>query len=167
MIGLVYRANMGDFVASFSYDAGGAQAFWSADLHYPLARFQHGSMSVFTGWGGVTRHGVLGGTIRDLTLSGPRLGAEFFYQLAPGGVGTPVYFAGQLSSPLLRGIWAPLEGGAPFYYWTYDIGAGWQFGSGWRLEAGYRGAVAVWRDMTPDKTTLYWDGLYLLVSIQQ
>jgi hypothetical protein len=166
MIGLVYRAHMGDFAGSFSYDVGGAQAFWSADFHYSLARFQHGAVSVFAGWGGLTRHGVLGGTVRDLTLSGPRLGAEFFYQFAPGGTGTPVYFAGQLSSPLLRGIWAPLEGGAPFYYWTYDIGAGWQSGSGWRLEAGYRGAVAVWRDMTPEKTTLYWDGLYLQVSFQ-
>jgi hypothetical protein len=166
MIGLVYRVNMGEFAASLSYDAGDAQAFWSADLHHPLARLQHGTVSVFAGWGGLTRHGALGGTIQDLTLSGPRLGAEFFYQLAPAGKGTPLYFVGQLSSPLLRGIWAPLEGGAPFFYWTYEFGAGWQFQSGWRLEAGYRGAVAVWRDLTPNKTILYWDGLYLLASFQ-
>jgi hypothetical protein len=166
LLGLVYRANVGDFSASLSYDAGGGQAFWSVDLHYPLAQFEHGGFTVFGGWGGLTRHGVLGGAVRDLTLAGPRLGADFIYQFAPGGVGTPVYLAGELSSPLLRGIWAPREGNAPFYYWTYNLGAGWHFRDGARLEAGYRGAVAVWRDETPERTILYWDGFYLQVSFQ-
>jgi hypothetical protein len=164
MAGLAYRAKVGDFTASMSYDAGAGQAFWSVDLRYPLAQFEHGRISVFAGWGGLTRHGVLGGAVTDLNLSGPRLGADFVYQFAPGGVGTPLYVAGELSSPLLRGIWAPREGGAPFYYWTYDLGAGWQFRDGPRLEAGYRGAVAVWRDQTPEMTILYWDGFYLQMS---
>jgi hypothetical protein len=166
LLGLAYRAKVGDFSVSLSYDAGGGQTFWSVDLHYPLAQFEHGGFSVFGGWGGLTRHGTLGSTIRDLNLSGPRLGADFVYQFAPAGVGTPLYFTGELSSPLLRGIWAPREGNAPFYYWTYNLGAGWQFQDASRLEAGYRGAVAVWRDQTPDMTILYWDGLYLLVSFQ-
>jgi hypothetical protein len=166
LLGLAYRANAGDFSASLSYDAGGAQAFWSVDLHYPLAQFEHGGFSVFGGWGGLTRHGVLGGAVRDLTLAGPRLGADFVYQFAPGGVGTPLYLTGELSSPLLRGIWAPREGGAPFYYWTYNLAAGWQFRDGAHLEAGYRGAVAVWRDETPERTILYWDGFYLQVSFR-
>ncbi len=165
LTGLTYRANAGDLVASFAYEAGSEQAFWSVNLHYPLAQFQHGGVSVFAGWGALTRRGELGGTVRDLTLAGPRLGAEVFYQFAPGGMGTPLYFAGQLSSPLLRGIWAPSEGGAPFYYWTYDAGVGWQFRDGFRLEVGFRGAVAVWRDETPDKTILRWDGLYVSVIL--
>ncbi len=166
MLGLASRARSGDFTGSFSYDTGGGQAFWSVDLHYPLAQFEHAGLTVFVGWGGLTRHGMLGGTIRDLTLSGPRLGADFVYQFAPAGVGTPLYFTGELSSPLLRGIWAPQEGNAPFYYWTYNLGAGWQFQDASRLEAGYRGAVAVWRDQTPDMTILYWDGFYLQLSVQ-
>ncbi len=166
LVGLVYRANIGDFAGSFSYDAGGGQAFWSVDLHYPLARFEHGAFSVFGGWGGLIRHGVLGAAVQDLNVAGPRLGADFIYQFAPGGVGTPFYLTGELSSPLLRGIWAPREGGAPFYYWTYNLGAGWQFQGRSRLEAGYRGAVAVWRDETPNRTILYWDGFYLQVSFQ-
>ncbi len=165
MLGLAYREGIGDFTGSFSYDVGGGQAFWSVDLHYPLAQFEHGGFTLFAGWGGLTRHGALGGTIRDLNLSGPRLGADFVYQFAPAGVGTPLYFKGELSSPLLRGIWAPREGNAPFYYWTYNLGAGWQFQNASRLEAGYRGAVAVWRDQTPDMTILYWDGFYLQVSL--
>jgi hypothetical protein len=166
MVGLAYRAGVGDFTGLFSYDVGGGQAFWSVDLHYPLAQFEHGGLTLFAGWGGLTRHGALGGTIRDLNLSGPRLGADFVYQFAPGGVGTPLYFTGELSSPLLRGIWAPREGNAPFYYWTYNLGAGWQFQDTSHLEAGYRGAVAVWRDQTPDMTILYWDGFYLQLSVQ-
>jgi hypothetical protein len=166
MLGLAYRASIGDFTGSLTYDAGGGQAFWSVDFHYPLAHFEHGKFTLFAGWGGLTRHGVLGGTIRDLNLSGPRLGADFVYQFAPAGVGTPLYFSGELSSPLLRGIWAPQEGNAPFYYWTYNLGAGWQFQDAARIEAGYRGAVAVWRDQTPDMTILYWDGFYLQLSIQ-
>jgi hypothetical protein len=166
LFGLAYRANAGDFSASLSYDAGGGQAFWSVDLHYPLAQFEHGGFTVFGGWGGLTRHGVLGGAVRDLTLAGPRLGADFIYQFAPGGVGTPLYLTGELSSPLLRGIWAPREGNAPFYYWTYNLAAGWQLRDGARLEAGYRGTVAVWRDETPERTILYWDGLYLQVSFK-
>jgi hypothetical protein len=166
LLGLAYRANAGDFSASLSYDTGGGQIFWELDLHYPLAQFEHGGFSVFAGWGGLTRHGVLGGAVRDLTLAGPRLGADFIYQFAPGGVGTPLYLTGELSSPLLRGIWAPREGNAPFYYWTYNLGAGWQLRDGVRLEAGYRGAVAVWRDETPERTILYWDGFYLQVSFQ-
>ena len=90
LLGLAYRANAGDFSASLSYDAGGGQAFWSVDLHYPLAQFQHGGFTVFGGWGGLTRHGVLGGAVRDLTLAGPRLGADFIYQFAPGGGGHPL-----------------------------------------------------------------------------
>jgi len=166
LTGLVYRANISDFAASFSYDAGDEQAFWSVDLHYPLAQFEHGGISVFAGWGGLRRHGMLGGVVRDLNLSGPRLGADFIYQFAPGGVGTPLYLSGELSSPLLRGIWAPLEGGAPFYYWTYNLGVGWQFRDGLRFEVGYRGAAAVWRADTPDMTTLYWDGLYAAVTLK-
>jgi capsule assembly protein Wzi len=166
MLGLASRARAGDFTGSFSYDTGGGQAFWSVDLHYPVAQFEHGGLTMFAGWGGLTRHGMLGGTIRDLTLSGPRLGADFVYQFAPAGMGTPFYFTGELSSPLLRGIWAPQEGNAPFYYWTYNLGAGWQFQDASRLEAGYRGAVAVWRDQTPDMTILYWDGVYLQLSFQ-
>lgn len=166
MAGLVYQARLGDFTATSSYDAGGGQAFWSVDFHYPLARFEHGRLSVFAGWGGLTRHGMFGSTVRDLTLSGPRLGADFGYQFAPGGVDTPLYVTGELSSPLLRGIWAPQVDNAPFYYWTYHLGAGWQFQAGSRIEAGYRGAVAVWRDQTPELTILYWDGLYLQVSFQ-
>jgi hypothetical protein len=166
MVGLAYRAIVGDFTGSLSYDVGGGQAFWSVNLHYPLAQFEHGGLTLFAGWGGLTRHGALGGTIRDLNLSGPRLGADFVYRFAPGGVGTPLYFTGELSSPLLRGIWAPREGNAPFYYWTYNLGAGWQFQDASRLEAGYRGAVAVWRDQTPDMTILYWDGFYLQLSFQ-
>ncbi len=166
MLGLAYRAGIGDFTGSFSYDMGGGQAFWSVDLHYPLAQFEHGGLTLFAGWGGLTRHGTLGGMIRDLTLSGPRLGADFVYQFAPAGVGTSLYFTGELSSPLLRGIWAPQEGNAPFYYWTYNLGAGWQFQEASRLEAGYHGAVAVWRDQTPDMTILYWDGVYLQLSFQ-
>ncbi len=166
MVGLVYRAGVGDFTGSLSYDVGGGQAFWSADLHYPLAQFEHGGLTLFAGWGGLTRYGPLGGTIRYLNLSGPRLGADFVYQFAPAGVGTPLYFTGELSSPLLRGIWAPQVGNAPFYYWTYNLGAGWYFQDASRLEAGYRGAVAVWRDQTPDMTILYWDGFYLQLSFQ-
>jgi len=164
LTGLTYWANAGDFAASFAYEAGSEQTLWSVDLRYPLAQFQNGAISVFGGWGGLTRRGVLGGTARDITVSGPRLGAEFSYQLAPGGVGTPFYVAGELSSPLLRGIWAPHESGAPFYYWTYNVGAGWQFRSGLQLEIGYRGAAAVWRADTPEMTFLYWDGFYLQVS---
>jgi hypothetical protein len=164
LTGLTYWANAGDFAASFAYEAGSEQTLWSVDLRYPLAQFQNGAISVFSGWGGLTRRGVLGGTARDITVSGPRLGAEFSYQLAPGGVGTPFYVAGELSSPLLRGIWAPQESGAPFYYWTYNVGAGWQFRSGLQLEIGYRGAAAVWRADTPEMTFLYWDGFYLQVS---
>jgi hypothetical protein len=166
MLGLAYRAGVGDFTGSLSYDVGGGQAFWSVDLHYPLVQFEHGRLTLFAGWGGLTRHGVLGGTIRDLNLSGPRLGADFVYQFAPAGVGTPLYFTGELSSPLLRGIWAPREGNAPFYCWTYNLGAGWQFQDASYLEAGYRGAVAVWRDQTPEMTILYWDGIYLQLSFQ-
>jgi len=103
---------------------------------------------------------MLGGTLRDITAVGPRLGVNFFYQFAPGGKGTPLYLAGELSSPLLRGIWASLEGGAPIYYWTYNLGVGWRSPGGWQVEAGYRGAVAAWRVDTPDQTTLSWDGLY-------
>jgi hypothetical protein len=164
LVGLAYRAGVGDFTGSLSYDVGGGQAFWSVDLHYPLAQFEDGGLTVFAGWGGLTRHGALGGMIRDLNLSGPRLGADFVYQFAPAGVGTPLYLTGELSSPLLRGIWAPQEGNAPFYYWTYNLGAGWQFQDASRLEAGYRGAVAVWRDQTPNMTILYWDGFYLQLS---
>jgi hypothetical protein len=166
LLGLAYRANVGDFSTALSYDVGGGQVFWSVDLHYPLAQFEHGAFSVFGGWGGLTRHGILGSAVRDLTLAGPRLGADFIYQFAPGGVGTPLYLTGELSSPLLRGIWAPREGNAPFYYWTYNLGAGWHLRDGARLEAGYRGAVAVWRDETPERTILYWDGFYLQVSLQ-
>jgi hypothetical protein len=164
LAGIEYWAPAGDFTASLAYEAGSAQAFWSVDLHYPVARFEHGALSVFAGWGGLTRHGTLGGTIRDLTVAVPRLGADFFYQFAPGGVGTPLYITGELASPLRRGPpgEAPLITGpdAPFYYWTYNVGAGWQFPGGWQLEGGYRGAVAVWQAHTATETKLYWDGFY-------
>jgi hypothetical protein len=166
LVGFVYRANMGDFAGTFSYDSGGGQAFWSVDLHYPLAQFEHGIISVFAGWGGLTRHGMLAGTVQDLTLSGPRLGVDFFYQLAPGGVGTPFYLNGELSSPPLRANWSPSVGGLPFFYWTYNLGAGWQFANGLQVEAGYRGAAAVWGDLTPQKTILYWDGFYASVILK-
>jgi capsule assembly protein Wzi len=164
LAGIKYWASAGDFALSLAFEAGSAQSFWSADLHYPIARFQHGAVSVFTGWGGLTRHGTLGGAIRDLAVDVPRLGADFFYQFAPGGVGTPLYVAGELASPLRRGPpgQAPLISGpdAPFYYWTYNVGAGWQFPGGWQLEGGYRGAVAVWQAHTLNETKLYWDGFY-------
>ena len=61
---------------------------------------------------------------------------------------------------LLRGVWAPREGGAPFYLWTYHAGVGWRAGR-LNFEAGYRGAVAERRVGTPNLTVMRWDGYYL------
>jgi len=153
--GLTVRRPLGEFALTLDYDGAEGEAFWSADVHYPLARFRDGTVWVFGGWGGL-RSGAI-------AASGPRLGAAFDYRLAFGDRTTPFYFSGSLSSPLLRGIWAPREGGAPFYLWTYHAGGGWR-GGGLSLEAGYRGAVAERRVGTPDLTVMRWDGYYLSLS---
>ncbi|MDR7452035.1 MAG: capsule assembly Wzi family protein [Armatimonadota bacterium] len=153
--GLTVRRPLGTFALTFDYDGAEGEAFWSAEVHYPVARFRDGAVSVFAGWGGLTS-----GTV---AASGPRLGAAFDYRLAFGDRTTPLYVSGSLSSPLLRGIWAPREGGAPFYLWTYYAGLGWRAGR-FNLEAGYRGAVAERRVGTPELTVMRWDGYY--VSLQ-
>jgi hypothetical protein len=144
-------------VFSLDYDGTDGEAFWSADIHYPLATFRDATVSVFGGWGGLNSGAI--------AASGPRLGAAFTYQLAFGDRTTPIYFTGSLSSPLLRGIWAPREGGAPFYLWTYHAGVGWRAGQ-LNLEAGYRGAVAERRVGTPDLTVMRWDGYYVSLIYQ-
>ncbi len=167
--GATYRARLGTPILSLALDVAGQgeQAFWSADLHYPLAQFEHGAVSVFAGVGGLTYRGELGGTTRLLSFWGPRLGAAFTYRLTLNNVTTPFYFTGEISSPPLRAILAPREGGGPFYLWTYDLGVGWRGRSGISLQAGYRGAAATWRVATPDQTSLRWDGFYLAFFLSQ
>ena|GEM_PF-952710 len=150
--GLTFRHPIGGPVLTLDYDGAEGEAFWSVDAHYPLARFRDGTVWVSAGWGGLNSGAV--------AASGPRLGAAFDYRLAFGDRTTPLYVTGALSSPLLRGIWAPREGGAPFYLWTYHAGVGWRAGR-FNVEAGYRGAVAERRVGTPDLTVLRWDGYYV------
>lgn len=71
---------------TLDYDGTGEEAFWSADVRYPLARLRDGTISVFAGWGGLSS-----GTI---AASGPRLGAAFDYRLAFGNRTTPLYITG-------------------------------------------------------------------------
>lgn len=167
--GATYRTTLGTSILSLAYDVvgQGEEAFWSADLHYPIAQFEHGAVSVFAGVGGLTYRGESGGTTRRFSFSGPRLGAAFTYRLTLNNVATPFYFTGEISSPALRAILAPREGGGPFYLWTYNVGAGWRGRSGISLEVGYRGAAATWRVGTPDLTHLRWDGFYLALLVSQ
>jgi hypothetical protein len=166
--GVTYRTNLGTPILSLALDvAGREQVFWSADLHYPLAQFESGAISVLGGVGGLTYRGELGGTTRLLSLWGPRLGAAGAYRLTLNNAATPLYFTGEISSPLLRGVLSPQEGGGRFHLWTYNVGIGWRGPSGISLQAGYRGAAAIWRDNTPDKTFLRWDGYYAVFSLSR
>jgi hypothetical protein len=155
--GVSFQRPLGTPVLALDYDGADMEAFWSADVHYPVGRFRDGTVSAFVGWGGLSSGAI--------AASGPRLGAAFTYQLAFGDRTTPIYFTGSLSSPLLRGIWAPREGGAPFYLWTYHAGVGWRTGQ-LNLEAGYRGAVVERRVGTPDLTVMRWDGYYVSLRYQ-
>lgn len=166
--GVAYRFGWMSTMVSFAFDASadGSSSFWSADWHYPIARFEHGAISIFAGWGGFRYRGQLGGTTQTFSLSTPRLGGAFSYRLSLNNMKTPIYFMGELASPPLRAILAPREGGAPFYLWTYKLGAEWRPNSGLSLEAGYRGVAALWRVGTPDATTLNWSGFYVSASWQ-
>ena len=167
--GVTYRTNLGTPILSLALDVAGQreQVFWSADLHYPLAQFENGAISVLGGVGGLTYRGEMGGTTRILSLWGPRLGAAITYRLTLHNVATPLYFTGEISSPLLRAILSPQEGGGQFHLWTYNLGVGWRGQPGISLQAGYRGAAAIWRDNTPDRTFLRWDGFYAAFSLSR
>jgi len=160
-VGAVYRRQIGSPTLWLGYDAlaPGGQAFWSADLRYPVAAFEHGSVGLIAGWGGLRVRAELGGAIREVASSGPRVGGEFTYRVALDGRVTPLYLRGEIAS----GIWSTQEAGGwrPFYLWTYGVGAGWILPSGASVEAGYRGAAAVWRVGTAEQTTIRWDGLYV------
>lgn len=164
--GMDYRLRMGSTVLALGYDAfvQGGQSFWSADLRYPLGEFTHGAVGVSAGWGGMQFSGELGGSVRTISSSGARIGANFVYRLALKDRVTPVYLRGEIAS----GFWHTEEssGTPPFYLWTYTAGVGWMLPSGTSLEFGYRGAAGVWKVGTPDQTTIRWDGLYLGVSFR-
>jgi hypothetical protein len=167
-VGASYRGRLGKALLSFTYEAGqpAGNAFWAADLHYPIWEPEYGTLSLLAGWGGMSYQGELGGAVRTLSLSTPRLGAAFYYRPVVNGAPAPFYLAGEIASPPLRAILAPREGGAPFYLWTYTIGGGWRTVSGLTLEAGYRGAVATWRVGLPEQTFLRWSGFYLTLSLR-
>jgi len=164
--GASYRGRIGKAPFSLDYGASGENAFWAADLHYPLWEPEYGTLSLLAGWGGVSYRGELGGTVRTLSLSTPRLGAAFYYRPVVDGAPAPFYLTGEIASPPLRAVLAPWEGGAPFTLWTYKVGAGWRMAPGLVLEAGYRGAVATWRAGLPEQTFLRWSGFYLTFSLR-
>lgn len=162
--GVHYRGSIGTLALSLNYDAAPGQTFWSGDLHYPLAQFQNGAVWILGGWGGLRYEGELGGANRQLMPSGPRLGAAVLYEVSPGGKPSPLHLKAEISSPFLRGWFAPREGGAPFYLWTYSAGIEWQSTRRWTVEVGYRGAAAIWRVGTAEQTNIQWGGLYFGVS---
>lgn len=157
-LGAGYRIPIGPTVLALAYDtaSSGDQAFWSADLHYPIGQFEHGRVAVFAGWGGLQFRGVLGGTNRNISTAGVRVGAEFYYRLTVQNTLTPFYFTGQIASSSLTG-----PESQPIYLWTYSLAAGTQLKSGLSFEAGYRGAAARWRSDVSGDTFLRWDGMYL------
>lgn len=159
-LGATYRTTLGSLPVSVAYDASsqGDQNFWSADLHYPLGKFVHGTVSVLAGWGGILFRGTRGGIPETVSFSGPRVGMDFYYRLTLNDKVTSFYLVGNLSSNI-RGYVSPI------YLWTYALGAGWHL-NGTNVEVGYRGAAALWRLDTPDETRLRWDGLYLSVSFR-
>ncbi len=159
--GVAYRTVLGTTPLAVSYDSGDGQVFWSADLHYPLAQFRDGAITIFAGWGGVTFSGELGGATRNLGVSQPRVGAAFSYYLTFNDDRTPLYLTGEIAGPPLRAFWGSAASDRLSYAWTYFLGVGVRSGSGLAFEAGYRGVAAAWQEATPNQTYIRWDGVYI------
>lgn len=166
LYGVVYRTVMGTTPVAIAYDTSGDHTFWSADLHYPIAQFRDGTVTILGGWGGISYNGLLGGAARSLSVSQPRLGAAFSYHLTFNDDRTPFYITGEIASPPLRYWWGSSSADRLSYAWTYALGAGYQLGSGLVLEAGYRGGAAAWQEATPNQTYLRWDGLYITLAFR-
>ncbi len=157
-VGVEYRGQLGRFPFSIAYDgtSQGNQMLWSADLRYPVMEFVHGTVSLLGGWEGIQFTGSFGSAPRAAVFSGPRLGADFYFRIAPNGDVTPLYFVSQITSNFRENL-------SSLYHWTYHLGLGWVL-NGLSLEAGYRGAAVVWEPGASNQTFVRWDGLYVSVS---
>lgn len=161
LFGVSYRASVRGLPLVLAYDAdwAGQQAFWSADIHYPLPLFRHGTVSLFAGLGGVRFNGMLDGAPQTVGVVDPRFGMEMSYRLALNDAATPLYLRGSVSTNQ-RGHMTPLS------LWTYSLGLGWS-GRGLGVEAGYRGAAGLWQDTKPqERTYLWWEGFYVSLSFR-